>query len=274
MTSEEFVTLERSVVESVVKRERLNVKEVDLFKAVDRWATKEVERQRLTPGGKVKRRILGEEIVKAIRFPVMSQKEFASVVVDCDILTKKEIGFMMKHYGGVGLESSLPFMHSPRQYGTGPLHRVYRSAMHSATCWPCKGFLKDALGVSVSKPVKLQGVQHFGSEGGEYTVSLEVKDTINSFSLVKQTGTYFPEEDETHFYDGFDVMFDHPVCLEKGKVYDFVSLIKGPPSLFVTNGKEYVEALGIQFSFSNSAASSNGTKVKSGQFPALIFSTM
>ena len=40
LTSEEFVTLERSVVESVVKRERLNVKEVDLFKAVDRWATK------------------------------------------------------------------------------------------------------------------------------------------------------------------------------------------------------------------------------------------
>ena len=52
-TSEEFVTLERSVVESVVKRERLNVKEVDLFKAVDRWATKEVERQGVTPDGKV-----------------------------------------------------------------------------------------------------------------------------------------------------------------------------------------------------------------------------
>ena len=115
LTSEEFITLEKSVVESVAKRERLNVKEVDLFNAVDRWATKEVEKQRLTPGGKVKRGIFGEEIVKAIRFPVMSQKEFASVVVDCDILTKKEIGFMMKHYGGVGLESPLPFMHSPRQ---------------------------------------------------------------------------------------------------------------------------------------------------------------
>ena len=114
LTSEEFVTLEKSVVESVVKRERLNVKEVDLFKAVDRWVTKEVERQRLTPDGKVKRRILGEEIVKAIRFPVMSPKEFASVL-DCEILTKKQIVFMMKHYGGGSLESSIPFMHSPRQ---------------------------------------------------------------------------------------------------------------------------------------------------------------
>ena len=77
LSSEEFVTLERSVVESVVKRERLNVKEVDLLKAVDRWATKEVERQGVTPDGKVKRRILGEELVKAIRFPVMSQKELS-----------------------------------------------------------------------------------------------------------------------------------------------------------------------------------------------------
>ena len=39
-----FVTVERSVAESVVKRERLYVKEVKLFKAVDRWATKESER--------------------------------------------------------------------------------------------------------------------------------------------------------------------------------------------------------------------------------------
>ena len=109
-----------------MKKERLNVKEVDLFKAVDRWATKEVERQRLSPVRKVKRRILGEEIVKAIRFPVMSQKEFASVVVDCEILTKNEIGFTMKHYGGVGLESSSSFMHSPRQPRAGPLHRIYR----------------------------------------------------------------------------------------------------------------------------------------------------
>ena len=66
VTSDDFVTLERSIVESVVKRERLNVNEVDLFKAVDRWATKEVERQGLTPDGEVKRGVLGEEIVNAI----------------------------------------------------------------------------------------------------------------------------------------------------------------------------------------------------------------
>ena len=275
----EFVTLERSVVESVVKRERLNVKEVDLFKAVDRWATKEVERQRLTTDGVVKRRILGEEIVKAIRFPVMSQKEFASVVVDCDILTKKEIGLMMKHYGGVGLESSLPFIHSPRQRKTGLLHRVYRFTEVSSPempngAWYYSRGNSDALKLTVNKPAILHGVQHFGSEGGKYTVSLEVKDVTNRFTLVKQRGMYFSQEDETNGYYGFDVLFDRPVCLERGKRYEIVSLIQGPPSWSATTAKKSVKVQEIQCLFNYSLSSRNGTNVSGGQFPAIIFSTL
>ena len=51
--------------------------------AVDRWATEQSKRQGITPDGESKRRILaiGEEIAKAIRFPLMSQQEFASVVI-------------------------------------------------------------------------------------------------------------------------------------------------------------------------------------------------
>ena len=279
LTSEEFVTLERSVVESVVKRERLNVKEVDLFKAVDRWATKEVERQGLTLDGVVKRRILGEETVKAIRFPVMSQKEFASVVVDCDILTKKEIGLMMKHHGGVGLQSSLPFIHSPRESKTGLLHRVYRFTEVSSPEMPNGAWYyargnSDALKLTVSKPAMLHGVQHFGSEGGKYTVSLAVKDVANGFSLVNQSGTYSSEKDETNGYYGFDVMFDQPICLEVDKAYEIVSLIRGPLSWYVAKGKESDEIQGIQFSLSHSPASSNSTGVNDGQFPAFIFSKM
>ena len=113
VTSDEFATLERSVVETLVKRETLNVKEVELFKAVDRWATKESERQGIAPDGEVKRRILGDEIVKAIRFPSMSQKEFASVVFDSYILTLQEVGDLMKYFNGV-LASPLPFKQGKR----------------------------------------------------------------------------------------------------------------------------------------------------------------
>ena len=101
VTSDEFVALERSVVEFLVKKENLNVKEVKLFKAVDRWITKESERQGITPESDGKRRILGEEIVKEIRFPLMSQREFASVVFDSYILSFQEVGDMIKHYANV-----------------------------------------------------------------------------------------------------------------------------------------------------------------------------
>ena len=269
VTSDDFVTLERSIVESVVKRERLNVKEVDLFKAVDRWANRAVERQGLTPDGKVKRKVLGEEIVKAIRFPVMSHKEFASVVVDCDILTKRELGVMIKHYGDASLKCPLPFIHSPRSGSI--VHRFYRFASLDFS-WSHGGIAADALGVTVSKPIALHGVQHFGSEGGNYTVSLEVKDAVRGLSLVKQTGTYSSEIDETNSYYGFDVTFNRPVYLEKDKPYEVVSVIAGPSSWRVGAGKNPVAVQGVQFSFSNSSASTNGTTVDNGQFSAFLFS--
>ena len=269
VTSDDFVTLERSIVESVVKRERLNVKEVDLFKAVDRWATKEVERQGLTLDGEVKRRVLGEEIVNAIRFPLMSYNEFASVVWDCDILTKREVGAMIKHYGDASLKCPLPFIHSVRSGSI--VHRCYRFVWLQSGSWHYGGNA-DALGITVGKPITLHGVQHFGTEGGNYTVSLEVKDTLSGLSLAKQTGTHSSEKNDIHSYYGFDVMFNRPVHLEQDKPYEIVSLIKGPRSWRVGVGKNSVEVQGVKFSFNDSAASTNGTKLDCGQFPAFLFS--
>ena len=114
VTSDDFVTLERSLIESVVKRERLTIKEVELFKAVDRWATKESERQGITAEGESKRRIIGEDIVKAIRFPSMSQKEFVSVVFDSRILNFQELSELMKYYSDVELTYPLTFIPTPR----------------------------------------------------------------------------------------------------------------------------------------------------------------
>jgi len=67
----------------------LNIEEIELFKAVDLWATKECERQGLAADGKPKRRILGEQIIKGIRFPIMDEKEFTSVVLDKNINTRR-----------------------------------------------------------------------------------------------------------------------------------------------------------------------------------------
>ena len=114
VTSDDLVTAERSVVQSLVKRELLSVTEVELFKAVDRWATEEGGRQGLTLDGETKRRLLGEEIVKGIRFPLMLFGEFVTVVDDTAILSRKETGDMMKCYSNV-LKTPLQLLQEARR---------------------------------------------------------------------------------------------------------------------------------------------------------------
>ena len=276
VTSDDFVTLERSLIESVVKSERLTVKEVDLFKAVDRWATRESERQGITADGESKRRIIGEDIVKAIRFPLMSQKEFVSVVFDSRILNFGEISELMKYYNDVKLTSPLPFIHTPRAGGI-KLHQLicYRFSVYKSPvvggCWTCSGKNPDGIVLSVNKSVKLHGIQHFGSEGGQYTVSIEVNNTTNGFSLVKKTGSYTSEKDETHGYFSFTVWFDPPLQLHEGKRYEVKSFIQGPTSWYGEEGEPSLECSQVRFNFYLSASSSNGTTESRGQFSAFLF---
>ncbi|KAL9968017.1 hypothetical protein ACROYT_G026342 [Oculina patagonica] len=273
VTSDEFVTLERSLVEAVVKRESLFVKEVELFKAVDRWATKEIERQGMTPEGNVKRRILGEEIVKAIRFPLMSQAEFVSVVFDTHILTIQEVGDMMKHFSGV-LTSPLPFIQASRFDCI--FHRCQRFRKFNSAGvdlrW-CYDFCPvNGICFSANKPIKLHGVQHFGSEGGTYTVSVEVKDTTDGSSVIKQSGSYTSVKHETDTYYSFDVLFDHPVCLVEDRKYELMALIRGPVSWWGAKGQTSVECEGVQFTFTSSTNTPIRNDVTKGQFPVFVFS--
>ena len=273
LTSDEFVTVERSVVESVVQREVLNVKELELFKAVDRWATKESERQGTTPEGDVKRRILGEEIVKEIRFPLMSQKKFASVVIDSHMLTSKETEDMIKYYSNV-LTSPLSFVQVPRIGQRFGCQRFGGIRPPGGDNWHYRDSKRDSVQFSVSKPVTLLGVQLFGSESGEYTVVTEVKDSADDSSIVKQPGSYTSEKNKSENkpqYYGFDVQFDHPIYLQENKDYKLISLIEGPISWFGKEGRVSVECEGVRFTFTSSDTSSNGTSVSGGQFPAFIF---
>lgn len=86
------------VLEELLDRDTLNVKEVELFKAVNCWAEKEGERQNLRAEGPVKRQILGEKVIKNIRFPVMREDDFINVVTKTDMLTEEETSDIRKYY--------------------------------------------------------------------------------------------------------------------------------------------------------------------------------
>lgn len=101
LENEAFAKIEKSLLEELVERESLDVSEVKLFKAVDFWARRNCEEQKIKVNGTSKRKILGERIIKAIRFPVMEQKEFADVVLDSEILNRRETYNLMKYFNDV-----------------------------------------------------------------------------------------------------------------------------------------------------------------------------
>ena len=87
------------LLEEVVARDTLTITEVVLFQAVD---------------GQTKRRILGEKVIKAIRFPVMTAQEFADVVLGTSILHQEEVTSLFKSFNSA-LPAPLAFSNTLRQ---------------------------------------------------------------------------------------------------------------------------------------------------------------
>ena len=265
--SDGFVTIEKSALEELVERESLNVREVELFKAVDCWATKECENQGLAAEGSVKRRILGERIVKAIRFPVMEQQEFADVVLDCDILTKKESFDLMKYFSSV-LKFPMGFSDARRR---GFLQRVSRfGSIRKSGRWVHLIATRNSIVVSVDKTIKLHAVRLFGSENNEDSVRLTINNSTG-VALATKTGKFVSEltQCERGNYQGFDIAFESPVALQAGMQYSLDASFRGPPSWYGEDGLPCVEHAGVTFFFADKAGSN--TSVNAGQFPELLF---
>ena len=280
--SEGFGTIERSLLEAIVTRDTLTIKEVALFKAVDRWATKQCEKQSLEVEGKIKRRILGEEVIKAIRFPVMTAEEFADVVLDTNILHPNEITSLFKFFNSAS-PSPVAFSNTLRHVQSSAHHEIHRCGrfrvVNSSGQWSYYG-PKDLLALVVNRDITLHGVCLFGSAYNSYKVTLEVKDTTKNTTVVSKSGMYLSkrlpyksENEKSVEYYGYEVLFDSAASLKMNTRYQIEALICGPPSGSGTVGIEMVTVSGVTFRFANVVRlDSNGTQVIAGQFPQFLFS--
>ena len=273
--SDGFATIERSLLEAVVVRDTLTIEEIELFKAVDLWATKASERQGLAADGASKRRILEERIIKGIRFPTMKQEEFASVVLDSDILTKEEIASIIKHLSSV---SSFPvgFPETKRcslQFHGG-IQQCYR--LRSLSCFLSSLYSgkTDAICLSVDKDIVLHGVCLLGRENGSYFVELDVTESCSESIVASKTKHFSSEliQGKNYSYHGYRVFFDKKIILKKNTMYHIRAKISGPPSFWGNIGCSTVQCSGVTFKFINSEYSQNGTDTCQGQFPEFLFS--
>ena len=266
--SDGFVTIERSVLEEMVENDSLNIKEVELFKAVDRWAGKECEKQGVVAEGSVKRRILGERIVKGIRFPAMEQKEFASVVLECDILSKKEVYHLVRYFSSV-LDTSVGFCETKR---AGSFAEKISRFGSFATGWHNSGGWSACLGLTVDKNIKLHAIRLFGSDSSEYSVTLNVYNWKTYVQVAIKTGSFSSELMECRIgdYHGFEIEFEPSVALEASARYQISASITGPPSWYGQGGVSSVESSGVKFTFWNTQTGQ--TTVLKGQFAEFVFS--
>ena len=264
--SDGFVTIERSLLETIVERDTLGISEVELFKAVVQWATKESETKGLVADGQIKRRILGEKIVKGIRFPVMTNEEFASVVIESKILTLDEVADMFKWFRVKGAQVGFPVSKRGATMASSGLERCFRFGS------VVPGWSNDTsrLIFSVNKNILLHGVNLFGSEGCYlYLLNLMIYQLPDDAIVASTNGIFASSPHKSWNYWGFDVLLDAPVSIIKGIRYGIVAEIGGRDSFGGRNGNSHVVSSGVTIKFEDWAGT---TGVKQGQLPEIIFS--
>lgn len=265
-------SIERSVLEALVERDTLNIKEIDLFSAVSRWATNECGKQGLEAGGKVKRRVLGDRVIKAIRFPLMTESEFTSVVVNSEILSAEEVSNLNEYFK---TESSHPVGWARTFSSRGNLLRCNRftGGGYGNGTWSYGGS-PDSLQFEVSQDIELHGVRLFGKDDNNYSVALEVINASDKSSLLSQTGNFTSEpvrDFKVGDYEGFEVIFDTPVHIERNTRYRVKALISGRPSMRGAGNYRRTGCSGVYFTFFDDEGRNNGTHQKKGQFPEFLF---
>ena len=97
--SEYFLNIEKGTLTILLNRDTLYCNEMDIFKAVVKWADRQCSNQNLKSTRENRRMVLGNAIY-SIRFLLMNQTEFTSHVLPTDILDNDEIVDIMKTMSG------------------------------------------------------------------------------------------------------------------------------------------------------------------------------
>lgn len=89
LRAECFVEIDIHTLETVLARETLNCKEMNLFEAALNWAGAECSRREIESTPQNKRNVLGDALY-LLRIPTMTLEEFANGAAQLGILTDQE----------------------------------------------------------------------------------------------------------------------------------------------------------------------------------------
>lgn len=290
MTSEGFVDIDVSTLESVLARETLNSKEINLFEAALAWAQAECVRREIEATPSNKRAMLGSAIY-LIRFPTMSLDEFANSAAQLGILTPQETIDIFLHFTAANKpQLSYPIKQRAGlkaqvtnvirimciimgKYITNNILLVFQICHRFQSCayrsnqWRYRGRC-DSIQFCVDKRIFVVGFGLYGSSNGaaDYNVKIELK----------RLGRVLAENNTKFFSDGssntFHVYFENPIQIEPECFYTASAILDGSElSYFGQEGLSEVYMGTVTFQFHCSSESTNGTGVQGGQIPELIY---
>lgn len=273
LRSETFLTVTNELLQEIVQRDCLTILEINAFEAVNRWAVEECQRQEIEPSKENKRQVTGEEVVKHIRFPLMTQEEFAQKVPCSGLLSKDEIIELFMWFSSVSV-SGLKFSKRPRKLVFPRVFSRCKRFPQASHGWAYSSGIPDGLVFAVDTPLCIGGLRLFGNKACTYEVSIKlslvVEGNEEKQELYSVEGSYMTDSEKTDGYFGFDVMFDELVPLQQNVEYHIVANILGASSYYGSSGMSVVECNGVNFRFTTQS-SPNGTNDSGGQFPEILF---
>ena len=238
VVSRGFTDISQATLVELLKREPLNVDEVNLFKAVLKWSEAECSRKGIEANAKNKRAAMGNAIYQ-IRFSSMTLQNFGRNVSQSGMLTPEEMLLFYDKFSGVKRTSEVWNMSETRAKEDillrcgifeGYSHREPSlvSAKNKPERTPAQykvSTFEDALDVSFTKPVKIHGVRLLeeDDEQGEYNVKLEVCSSIIEKKFYPERSIGYRHVSNT----GFDVMLPVPVKVEAGVPVHLKATITG-----------------------------------------------
>ena len=271
--SEAFCNIGSQTLNTLLKRDTLAIAEVDSFKAVLRWTDNQCARQgmRIKDDKMARRRVLGDSVYE-IRFLEMSQKDFATITSDAEILIDVEVVSIFRIFNGLDVVGFKWKNHRKKRHESTFSCRRFEPVYVSKDNllrWYYFRNLPDVLTVVVSEAVMFRGVRLIGqTNGSEYNIELSIKDE-------SVTGTYTSEQDKDGVW-GYDVMLPTPVSLHPSEEFTIIATIQGPPSVSGVNGKLTVKNYDVVVNFKDPPSSmpTNGTNKTRGQFYKLFLSSV
>ena len=279
INSESFCDIDRDVLEQVLERDGLTIREVHLFRRVLDWAK---EKQILN-----NRNFLEGKVMKLIRFPTMSSSEFSQALEHAGALNKNTMELYNIHPDSLGVYARIPrgqtFRCKRFHAISSPMRRFkWRLPWEITQGWNYERGLVDSVTFSAEVPILLCGVRLFGNRDATYLVEMKIFPAASDENTTENPafpdrlsteGTFLTDKNATLGYYGFDVPIYPPVYLKNNVNVVIEVVLRGPASYSGDKGLRSLDCEGVRFHFSDKP-SANGTNAMIGQFAEIKFKTV